>query len=92
MPQVRVGRAAVTRLRLSADQTSLFTCSADGAVCMLDIQDREFSRGGKQCVLLPCQPAPCTACDLYSLLPSRLSKACCLLLVGIIQQQKRESW
>ena len=84
IPQVRVGRAAVTRLRLSADQTSLFTCSADGAVCMLDIQDRELSRGGKQYVLLPCQPA-CAPRLTCSRLPPRLSRACCLLLVDIIQ-------
>ena len=63
--QVRVGRSAVTRLRLSADQTSLFTCSADGAVCMLDIQDRDFSRGGKQCALVLYAAEPCIAAYMH---------------------------
>ena len=54
-----MGHAAVTRLRLSADHTALFTCSADGAVCVLDVQDKDFTRGVKQCA--PACLRHCTA-------------------------------
>ena len=57
MAEMRVGRGAVTRLRLAADHASLFACCADGSVSVLDIQDRDFGRAGKRCE--PCA-APVT--------------------------------
>ena len=51
MAELRVGRGAVSRLRLSADHASLFVCCADGSVTVLDIQ-LELGRAGKRCGLI----------------------------------------